>query len=120
MICVRKREVLWESGQDATQMGILLNGRLKAVLRSNNKEAGEGTTRTLQVILPGTIFGELGLLSRGRHSRTIIASTDSRIAMLSRDSLDEIEETDKVGSLHPMQCTLLVACSAIYPIPYLF
>ena len=97
---MHKRDVLWESGQDAMHMGILLNGRLKAVLRSNNKEDGEEATRTLQVILPGTIFGELGLLSRGRHSRTIIASTDSRLAMLSRDSLDEIEETDKVRSLH--------------------
>lgn len=92
---MNKRDVLWESGQDAMQMGILLSGRLKAVLRANN-DAALHTTRTLQVILPGTIFGELGLLSRGTHSRTIIASADSRLAMLSRDSLDEIEETDKV------------------------
>ena len=76
-------------------MGILISGRLKAVLRSNSDAATEAT-RTLQVILPGTIFGELGLLSRGTHSRTIIASADSKIAMLSRDNLDEIEETDKV------------------------
>ena len=53
-------------------------------------------TLTLTDIYKGTIFGELGLLSRGHHSRTIIASADSRIAMLSRDNLDEIEDTDKV------------------------
>lgn len=93
---VRKREILWESGQEAMQMGMLLSGRLKAVLRSNSDSDTVGS-RTLQVILPGTIFGELGLLSRGRHSRTIIASADSRIAMLTRDSLDEIEEIDKVS-----------------------
>lgn len=93
---VRKREILWESGQEAMQMGMLLSGRLKAVLRSDG-DSDTLSSRTLQVILPGTIFGELGLLSRGRHSRTIIASADSRIAMLTRDALDDIEETDKVG-----------------------
>ncbi len=41
------------------------------------------------------LTGELGLLSRGVHSRTIVASTDSKLAMLDRNSLDEIEETDK-------------------------
>jgi CRP-like cAMP-binding protein len=67
------------------------------VLQANNEAAlDSNSTRTLQVILLGTILGELGLLSRGKQSRTIIASTDSRLAMLSRDSLDEIEETDKV------------------------
>jgi CRP-like cAMP-binding protein len=93
---VKRREILWESGQEAMQMGMLLSGRLKAVLRSDG-DSNTLSSRTLQVILPGTIFGELGLLSRGRHSRTIIASADSRIAMLSRDTLDDIEETDKVG-----------------------
>ena len=96
VILVKKREVLWEAGQDALHMGMLIRGRLKAVLRSNSDAATEAT-RTLQVILPGTIFGELGLLSRGRHSRTIIASADSKIAILSRDNLDEVEETDKVS-----------------------
>lgn len=76
---------MWEAGQDAHHMGILISGRLKAVLRSNGDAATEATR-----ILPGTVFGELGLLSWGRYSRTMIASAGSRIDMLFRDNLDEI------------------------------
>jgi CRP-like cAMP-binding protein len=98
---VKRGHTLWEADSEATQMGIVLSGRLKAVLRAssnnnnNHKQRGGDTARTLQGILPGNVFGELGLLSRGVHSRTIVASTDSKLAMLDRNSLDEIEEHDK-------------------------
>jgi CRP-like cAMP-binding protein len=45
------------------------------------------------------VVGELGLLSRGTHSRTIVAAVNSKVAMLSRQTLDEIDEVDKVGEV---------------------
>jgi hypothetical protein len=36
-------------------MGLLISGRLKAKIRSNS------AAKTLQVILPGTLFGEAAL-----------------------------------------------------------
>ena len=92
---VKKGHVVWEADAEAMQMGLVISGRLKAVLRSKSKRQSYDEARTLQVILPGNVFGELGLLSRGVHSRTIIASTDSKLVLLHRNVLDEIEETDK-------------------------
>ena len=92
---VKKGHILWEADGEALQMGLVVSGRLKAVLRSKSKRQSYDEARTLQVILPGNVFGELGLLSRGVHSRTIIASTDSKLVLLHRNVLDEIEETDK-------------------------
>ncbi len=49
--------MLWEADSDALQMGLVLSGRLKAVLRSSSAVASPKTARTLQVILPGNVFG---------------------------------------------------------------
>ena len=53
--------------------------------------------RQVQTVLPGAFFGHMGLLSRGRHTRTILAREQSSIAYLSLDALNEIEANDKVG-----------------------
>lgn len=54
-------------------MGFLISGRMEAML-GNQKEK-----RTLQIILPGTFMGELGLLSGKIHSRTIVATQKSQV-----------------------------------------
>ncbi len=56
---MKKGDVLWEADSDALQMGLVLSGRLKAVLRSSSSVASASpkTARTLQVILPGNVFG---------------------------------------------------------------
>lgn len=95
IIEVKRGDVLWEPNSEATQMALLLTGRLKAAIKTNDKYS------TLQSILPGIFVGELGLLSRAKHSRRIIAAEPSLVALLSRDALDEIEEVDK-----PLLCVL--------------
>jgi hypothetical protein len=88
-------------------MGFLISGRLEAVLGTLPDQ------RTLQVIIPGTFMGELGLLSGKIHSRTIIAKQPSlvseslsadthpalprQVALLTRETLLEIEKNDIVG-----------------------
>jgi hypothetical protein len=88
-------------------MGFLISGRLEAVLGTFPDQ------RTLQVIIPGTFMGELGLLSGKIHSRTIVARQPSlvseshhhcliplrhlpQVALLTRDTLLEIEKNDIV------------------------
>ncbi len=58
----------------SSQMGFLVSGKLEAVIGTHKDQ------RTLQTIFPGTLIGELGLLSRGSHSRTIIASQKSIVS----------------------------------------
>jgi CRP-like cAMP-binding protein len=54
-------------------MALVLNGRLEAVIGTKD------SIHTLQIIPPGAICGELGLLSRGVHSRTIRAAETSKV-----------------------------------------
>lgn len=93
-------------------MGFLISGRLEAVLGTLPDQ------RTLQVIIPGTFMGELGLLSGKIHSRTIIAKQPSlvseslsadthpvlprQVALLTRETLLEIEKNDIVGPPLPL------------------
>jgi hypothetical protein len=93
-------------------MGFLISGRLEAVLGTLPDQ------RTLQVIIPGTFMGELGLLSGKIHSRTIIAKQPSlvseslsadthpalprQVALLTRETLLEIEKNDIVGPPSPL------------------
>jgi hypothetical protein len=110
-------------------MGFLISGRLEAVLGTLPDQ------RTLQVIIPGTFMGELGLLSGKIHSRTIIAKQPSlvseslsadthpalprQVALLTRETLLEIEKNDIVAppplpSLsHPPHLPLLRSFSAL-------
>lgn len=89
---VDTNESLWCAREKAEQMGLLITGRLEAVIETWNHQ----DHRTLQIILPGTLIGELGLLSGGSHSRTIIATKTSEVAILTKETLEEIEREDTV------------------------
>ena len=43
------------------------------------------------------LSGELGVLSKGTHSRTIVADEDSYVAILSLHDIEYIEKEDKVS-----------------------
>jgi len=95
---VPKGQLLWKAGTSAMQMGLLLKGRLKAVISANKYGSAYNlfqSERVLQLVLPGCFVGELGLLSRGNHSRTIVADENSLVAILTRERADWVEEEDK-------------------------
>lgn len=95
---VRKGQSLWSAGDTATQMGLLMKGRLKAVLKASKYGSSRRllqSERVLQVVLPGCFVGELGVLSKGNHSRTILAEEDSLVALLSLEKVEYIDENDK-------------------------
>ena len=67
---------MWRAGDEAVEMGLLISGNLKAVILTRK----QNDMRTLQIIVPGSVVGELGLLSGGCHSRTLVATKPCEVS----------------------------------------
>lgn len=76
-------ESLWHANEEATEMGLLISGNLKAVIITRKQQ----DMRTLQIIVPGSVVGELGLLSGGCHSRTLVATKGCEVMLVDNELL---------------------------------
>lgn len=85
----RKGDTIFQKTDPGTELFVVLSGRLKAVL-----EDEQGSEMVLAWFEQGDFFGELGLLDGKGRSATIIADSDSELAVLKKDVFFELLQKD--------------------------
>jgi len=83
-----KETVLFEKGEDAERLYILLEGTVKLVIKN-------GGTLTYKLTEPGDIFGWSCMVESGRYTASGICATDLKALKIEREKLD------KIFNLHP-------------------
>ncbi|SMC28797.1 Cyclic nucleotide-binding domain-containing protein [Andreprevotia lacus DSM 23236] len=74
-------EVLFNEGDAAGYLGIVISGRMRVTKRNLAGEA-----RELYVMGPGKVFGEMAILDQEPRSATLTTLEPTLIAVLSRDN----------------------------------
>jgi CRP-like cAMP-binding protein len=86
-ICVEeshpKDAVLFEKGEEANRMYILVDGQINLVISN-------GGTMTFNLTEPGTVFGWSALVDSGEYTTSGICASDSQVIRIERDDLDKI------------------------------
>jgi CRP/FNR family transcriptional regulator, dissimilatory nitrate respiration regulator len=75
------REILFHEGNEGKHFFILRDGSIRAY-----KTSPEGKESTIKIITPGEFFAETVLFGRKSYPATAVASTDSTVVLLHRDS----------------------------------
>ena len=75
-------------GDDADELFVVLRGRLRVVVGSNEGD------RTLRILGPGAAIGELALLTGAPRSASVQAIRDTTLLELRRDRFAELMERD--------------------------
>jgi SulP family sulfate permease len=81
----RTGEVILQAGDPGDELMIVLQGSGNVVLPQAN-----GTDVRLAGVRGGATLGDIAFLDRTRRSATVIAAEDTTVAILSRDSYDQI------------------------------
>lgn len=101
-------EVLWQEGDEATGMVLVVEGRMSVSLRLPGERDVEVTS-----VGRGEVLGEIPLVDGGRHSATVSAAEPGGILSLARADFAAL-----VSRRHPMAFALkrriaLVACARL-------
>ncbi|HEY7055712.1 MAG TPA: cyclic nucleotide-binding domain-containing protein, partial [Vicinamibacterales bacterium] len=80
-------EVLFEQGDPADSLYIVVSGRLRVV-----SLAADGSDRLLAELGVGETVGEMGVISGEPRSATVYASRDTQLAKLSKTAVDAVVE----------------------------
>lgn len=78
-------DVLFEQGDEADGMYIVLNGRLRIILSDS-----EGKTRSLNEIASGETVGEYALLTDEKRSATILAIRETDVVRISPEDFEQL------------------------------
>ena len=81
-------ETLMAEGDDAASMFVVVRGRLRAFVGSNDNEAVVGE------IGPGEVVGEMALIAAGTRSATVRAVRDTLLLELQRPAFERLVEAD--------------------------
>jgi len=81
----RAGEVILQAGDPGDELLIVLAGSGNVVLHQS-----DGTDVRLAGVRAGATLGDIAFLDRTRRSATVIAAEDTTVAILGRDSYDEI------------------------------
>ena len=79
-----------EQGAPGTEAFVLARGELEVV-----READGRDPISLAKLQPGSIFGEMALLSRAPRAASVVASRPSFVLVANRDALDKVAEAEK-------------------------
>jgi predicted acylesterase/phospholipase RssA len=85
---IKAGEYLFHQGDPGSYLGVVLSGRLIAVLEQNDPEKILGEIRRTEVV------GEMALLSDDPRSASVIAISDAYVAIISKDLFDTASEQD--------------------------
>lgn len=86
-------EALFRKGDDADAVYVVLRGSVQVVSNSE-----DGRERTLRILAPGSVVGELGILHRGKRTATIVGGDDcTLLAIGRRDFLRLVEAHPKLA-----------------------
>jgi CRP-like cAMP-binding protein len=92
MICVEenysKDTVLFEKGQDATFLYILVAGTINLVIQN-------GGSLTYTLTEPGEVFGWSSMVESGQYTASGVCATDVKAVKIEKEMLD------KIFSIHP-------------------
>ncbi len=101
---LKRNQVLFQKGQDSSELYFLLKGRLKAVdYSSNGREIG------FTFFDAGSHFGELSLIDHKQRSATVVATESSHIAYLPKNEARKlIFETPSVSEKLLLQLTRII------------
>lgn len=80
-------ETLFSQGSEGSNIYILISGRLQAI-----KTTAGQNPQILNDIKQGELVGELAVISGKKHSASIVATRDSILAYISRDTYFDIAE----------------------------
>ncbi|HUT37501.1 MAG TPA: cyclic nucleotide-binding domain-containing protein, partial [Planctomycetota bacterium] len=78
-------EVLFAQGDPADAVYLVTDGRLRVV-----QAGADGCETTLTRLRPGDIVGELGILTAGTRTASVLAEDPARLLRLERQDLDEL------------------------------
>ena len=81
LVLVRGGEAVVRQGDPSDALYVVIQGRLRVV---------DGGGATLGELRRGQSFGEIGLLTEGPRTATVVAVRDSLLARLSRESFDRL------------------------------
>ncbi|MEQ8496555.1 MAG: cyclic nucleotide-binding domain-containing protein, partial [Gammaproteobacteria bacterium] len=79
-------EAVFRAGDDSDELYLVTHGRIEVRLATTAHHY-----KRLAVYAPGSFFGELALLKRGRRAADAIAAVDSTCLVLERAAFDDIE-----------------------------
>lgn len=87
-------DALYVEDEPADYVSLLISGLLTVM-----KETEKGKSRQIAVILPGRSVGEMSLVDGKPHSATVVAGERSIVAILSKDAMESLVESDpKLGA----------------------
>jgi len=87
-ICVPGGAMLFEQGDEADSLYLLLHGRMAAIRRDE-----DGRRRTLGTVMPGECVGETGLIAGETHAvrfARVVALRDSELMRLSKEGFERL------------------------------
>ena len=92
----RKDEILMSDGEQGDFMGFVLEGKLE--VKKETKFPGRFTL--IAILDRGAMVGEISAVDRGMRTATVAAMKDSRLLVLSCDSLEKLEQ----AKIHLQKC----------------
>ncbi len=82
-------ETLFNKGDPVDGLYVIDEGQIGVRV-----EDAQGVSRRIAAFTPGTMIGEIAFIEGGRRSALVIAEEESRLWLLRRERLDEIEKMD--------------------------
>src|SRR5262245_22094112 len=98
---VKKGEIIVRQGDAGDEMFIVDAGHFRVFVQ----QEGLALERTLRMMEPGQIFGEIALLTGGRRTASVRADTDGRVLALARSHF--IAALEKSSTLALALCASL-------------
>lgn len=114
---VAEGEVLWRQNDESEQAVLLISGKMQHVLE---EEAG-----TTEIVFPGHLVGEFGLLNNQNRYGTLVALEPSEVLVLSKVTLKRMIEKDpylsfvlsKICMVRSSNNTCPACCAAQFILP---
>lgn len=82
-------DAIYVEGEPADYMSMLISGKLTVL-----KETEKGKSREIAQILPGRVVGEMSMVDGKAHSATVVADTNSTVAILSKKAMETLVKED--------------------------
>ena len=94
VIAEHRRVILWNAGDPASGIALVVSGRLRTSLRSRPSIVfAGGHDREVEPSGPGSLHGYLSAFTGHSHHLTFTALTDARLLVLSKARLDALPAT---------------------------
>jgi len=80
-------EVILKEGDTSHLLMLILDGKVKVL-----KKVDQNNNKVLAILEKGDIFGEMSFFDEGVHNASVVAHTEVRLLVLSKEDYDKFEE----------------------------